>query len=149
MLYGGLPSPDFCSPLGLKPVMGFKSRILQIRDFPHHTPVSYGRTYYTNGPQRIAVIRAGYGDGLPRNLSNRGKVLIGGKRVPIVGRVCMNMMMADISGVKDIPAGHDVVFLGTQGDETIIGEDMARWGETISYEIFCSLGQRNIREYNP
>ena len=149
MLYGGLPSPDFCSPLGLKPVMGFKSRVLQVRDLPHHAPVSYGRTYHTKGPQRIAVIRAGYGDGLSRFLSNRGKALIGGKRVPIVGRVCMNMLMADITEVKGIMAGHEVVFLGAQGGETIMGEDMARWAETISYEIFCSLGQRNIREYNP
>lgn len=147
MLYGGLPSPEFKSPLPLKPAMTFVGQILQIRDLPDQTPVSYGRTYLTRAPQRIAVLSAGYGDGLPRSLSNRGKVLIGGRKVCTIGRVCMNMMMSDLTGMNDVLPGNEVVFLGEQGEENITGEQMARWGETISYEIFCSIGQRNIREY--
>lgn len=147
MLYGGLPSPEFQTPLRLEPVMGFKGRILQIRDFPDQTPVSYGRTYFTKGPQNIAVLSAGYGDGLPRSLSNRGKVLVGGVKSDIVGRVCMNMTMTNVTGMKNVVAGHEVVFLGKQGKESITGDHLAGWGETISYEIFCSLGQKNGRKY--
>ena len=148
MLYGGLPSPGFHGPLPLRPVMNFIGQVLQIRDLTDNKPVSYGRTYYTNGPQRVAVLSAGYGDGLPRNISNRGKVLISDKKVNIIGRVCMNMIVSDITGLKDIMPGNEVVFLGRQGAEIITGDDMARWGETISYEIFCSIGQGNAREYS-
>lgn len=147
MLYGGLPSPEFRTSTKLKPVMHFKGRILQIREFPDHAPVSYGRTYFTKGPQTIAVLSAGYGDGLPRNLSNRGKVLVKGERQGIVGRVCMNMTMINVSGMKDVASGQEVVFLGRQGDHTITGDELAAWGETISYEIFCSIGQKSGREY--
>ena len=147
MLYGGLPSPGFQGSPHLKPVMHFKGRILQIRDLPDQTPVSYGRTYHTSGPQRIAVLSAGYGDGLPRSMSNRGHVMIGGKKVPIVGRVCMNMIMCDITELKVLMPGDEVVFLGRQGDEIITGDHMAGWSKTISYEIFCSIGQSNNKEY--
>jgi alanine racemase len=147
MLYGGLPSPQFRTPTKLKPVMHFKGRILQIRDFPDHTPVSYGRTYFTKGLQNIAVLSVGYGDGLPRSLSNRGKVLVGGRKRDIVGRICMNMTMNNVSGMKDVAGGQEAVFLGTQGDDRITGDELAGWGETISYEIFCSIGQKNSREY--
>ena len=147
MLYGGLPSPDFKRSLLLKPVMNFKGEVIQVRDLPDNTPVSYGRTYYTRGTQKIAVLSAGYGDGLPRNMSNKGKVLIQGKKVDIVGTVCMNMTMCDVSGLKDVTPGSEVVFLGTQGEETITGDDVARWTQTISYEIFCSIGVGNRKEY--
>jgi alanine racemase len=147
MLYGGMPSPFFYTPLILKPVMAFRGRVLQIRDIPDNTPVSYGRTYHTEGPRKIAVVSAGYGDGLPRSLSNRGYVLMREKRVPIVGRVCMNMTMCDVTPLQEVRVGDRVVFLGTQGPESITAEDMATWGETISYEIFCSLGGRDNRTY--
>jgi alanine racemase len=147
MLYGGLPSPDFNPPVVLKPVMRFSGEVIQVRDVPDHTPVSYGRIYYTQGPRRIAVLSAGYGEGLPRNLSNRGRVLIRGKKVPITGRVCMNMTMVDVSGLGDVRAGDETVFLGTQEAETITADDLASWTGTISYEILCSVGQRNPKEY--
>ena len=143
MLYGGLPSPDFKAPVRLRPVMRFAAEVIQVRDFPDHTPVSYGRTYYTRGPRRIAVLSAGYGEGLPRNLSNRGQVLIKGIKVPITGRVCMNMTMVDVTGLMDVRPGDEAVFLGTQNEETITADDVASWAGTISYEILCSLGQRN------
>ena len=147
MLYGGLPLPEFLSPSPLKPVMHFKGEVIQIRDLPDNTPVSYGRTYYTKGVQRIAVLSAGYGDGLPRSISNRGKVLIQGQRVDIVGRVCMNMIMCNVTGLRDIVPGSEVVFLGTQAGGTITGDDMARWAESIPNEIFCSLGVGHQKEY--
>jgi alanine racemase len=147
MLYGGLPSPDFISPVPLKPVMRFSGEVIQVRDFPDQTPVSYGRTYYTQGPRRIAVLSAGYGEGLLRNLSNRGKVLIRGKKVPITGRVCMNMTMVDITGLRDVRVGDEAVFMGAQDGETITADDLASWAGTISYEILCSTGQRNRKEF--
>jgi alanine racemase len=147
MLYGGRPSPECESPVLLRPVMHFKGRIIQIRDVPGKTPISYGRTYYTNGPSRIAILSAGYGDGLPRRMSNAGQVLIGGKRAPIVGTVCMNLTVCDITALKGLKPGDEAVFLGSQGRETITGDDMATWAGTISYEIFCSIGQQNRKEY--
>jgi alanine racemase len=149
MLYGGLPSPDFKSPVKLKPAMHFRGQVLQVRDLPDNSPVSYGRTYLTKGTRKLAVVSAGYGDGLPRSLSNRGKVLIGGKKVPIVGRVCMNMTLCDVTSLKEVTSGREAVFMGSQGNELILGDHLAGWGETISYEIFCSIGQRNHRRYIP
>ncbi|MCU0595076.1 MAG: alanine racemase [Desulfobacterota bacterium] len=147
MLYGGLPSPDFNAPVALKPVMRFAAEVIQVRDFPDNTPVSYSRTYCTQGPRRIAVLSAGYGEGLFRSLSNRGKVLIRGKKVPITGRVCMNMTMVDVTGLKDVSSGEEAVFLGTQDGEKITADDLSSWAGTISYDILCSVGQRNPKEY--
>jgi alanine racemase len=147
LLYGGLPSPQFVSPISIRPAMHLKGKILQLRDLPDHTPVSYGRTYYTKGPSRVAVLSAGYGDGLPRSMSNLGKVLVKGKRSPIVGMICMNLTVCDITGREHVKLGDEAVFLGSQGTQTITGDDIARWAGTISYEVFCSIGQRNKKEY--
>jgi alanine racemase len=147
LLYGGQPSPGGPGALPLKPVMHFKAEVLQVREMPDQTPISYGRTYYTRGRQKIAVVSAGYGDGLPRSLSNRGMALIGGMKANIVGRVCMNMTMVDVTHLADVRPGAEVVFLGSQGKETISGDELATRAQTISYEVFCSLGQRNSKEY--
>jgi len=147
LLYGGMPSIEYSRSLNLRPVMHFRGEILQIREMPCGAPISYGHTYYTECPQRIAVTSAGYGDGLSRSLSNRGKVLIRGKKVNIIGRVCMNMTMADVTGLGDARPGDEVVFLGSQGDNRITGDELAAWSQTISYEVFCSIGQRNSKEY--
>ena len=147
MLYGGLPSPKYVNQVPLKPVMTFKGRVLQIRDLPDKTPVSYGRTYYTEGPRRIAVLSAGYGNGLPRSISNLGSVIIKSKKAPIVGTVCMDLTMCDITGLEDVKAGYEVIFLGSDGNETITGEDIAKWSDTISYEVLCSIGHQNSKEY--
>jgi alanine racemase len=127
--------------------MRFRGRVLQVRDLPDRTPVSYGRTYCTKGRRRIAVLSAGYGDGLPRGASNTGEVLIHGRRVPIVGRVCMNLLMCDATGLESVAPGDEAVFLGAQGDGVISGDDAAVWGGTIAYEIFCSLGRGKDRDY--
>lgn len=147
MLYGGLPSPHYQSPVPLRPAMCFTGRVLQIRDLPDRTPISYGRTYYTNGQCRVAILSAGYGDGLPRGMSNRGHTLIGGKRAPIVGTICMNLTVCDVTHLQGVRVGDEAVLLGTQGMETVTADDMARWSGTISYEVLCSIGQRNKREY--
>jgi len=147
MLYGGLPSPEFISPVDLRPAMCFKCRVLQVRDLPDNTPVSYGRTYYTNGRRRTAILSAGYGEGLPRGISNRGKLLIRGKKTPIIGKVCMNLTICDITGINGVKPGDEAVFLGSQGNETITGDNIAGLVGTISYEVFCAIGHGNKKEY--
>jgi len=82
-----------------------------------------------------------------RTISNRGSVLIRGNKVPIVGTICMDLTMCDITGINDVRPGEEAVFLGSQGQETIVGDDIAGWAGTIPYEILCSVGQRNKREY--
>lgn len=149
MLYGGLPSPGFTAPVVLKQAMEFKAKVLQIRDLQGETPVSYGRKYYTKGNRKIAVVSAGYGDGLPRSLSNKGKVLVGGSKADIVGTICMNILECDVTGLNGIKPGDECIILGAQDKETITGDDIAATGETISYEIFLSIGRNIKKEYVP
>ncbi len=141
LLYGGFPSPEARTSFGLHPVMTLRARVLQVRDLPEGTPVSYGRTYVTPAPARIAVISAGYSDGLPRALSNRGTVLIRGRRYPIRGRVCMNLIMADVTEWGEVLPGDEAVFLGRQGEAVLTGDDVAGACGTISYEIYCAVGR--------
>ena len=147
MLYGGLPAPGFKTDIKLRQVMGLKCRILQIRNFEDKTPVSYGRTYYTEGAKKIAIVSAGYADGIPRYLSNRGKVLVGGKPCDITGNICMNMLACDITGIENIMPGDECVVMGTQEKESITGDYIADLCKTISYEIFLSMGRSLEREY--
>jgi alanine racemase len=141
LLYGGSPSPEHVHNMDLMPAMTFRARVLQVREFPPGTPVGYGGTYVTRRTTRAAVISAGYADGLPRSLSNRGHALIRGKRVPILGRVCMNLTTADVTGIPDAGPGDQAVFLGRQGEAVLEGDEVAAACGTISYEIYCALGK--------
>jgi alanine racemase len=132
----------------LRPAMSIAGKILQTKELEAGRPVSYGRTFYTSGPSRIAVASGGYGEGLPRAMSNKAFALVGGKRVPVIGTVCMDMTILDISGMERPPApGEEVVYVGRQGDASIGAHELARWAGTISYEVLCSAGQRHKREY--
>jgi len=147
ILYGGLPSTDFVNPPSLQQVMEFHSRIIQVRTVEHGTPISYGRTFYTDGLRKIALISAGYADGLSRSLSNKGYVLIHGQKARIIGRVCMNLTVADVTAIKDVKKGDRVCFLGKDKGDVITSDDIARWANTISYEVLCALGSKNNRKY--
>jgi alanine racemase len=147
MLYGGLPCPDFADPPPLRNLMTFCSSVLQVRKVEHGTPISYGRTFYTDGSRKIAVLSAGYADGLSRSMSNKGQVLIHGRKARLIGRLCMNLTVADVTSIKGVKKGDRACFLGKENGDTITADDMARWADTISYEVFCSLGSRNKREY--
>jgi len=147
MLYGGLPCPDFADPPPLRSLMTFCSSVLQVREVEHGTPISYGRTFYTDGSRKIAIISAGYADGLSRSMSNKGQVLIHGQKARIIGRICMNLTIADVTPIKGVKRGDRVFFLGMENDNMITSDDMARWADTISYEVLCSIGSRNKREY--
>jgi len=147
-LYGYLPSRDFkVEGVQLKPVLSLKSRLAFIKRVPPDFPVSYGRTYYTKENAVLATVPSGYADGLNRHLSNAGFALVKGKKVPIVGKICMDQTILNISTVQDACLGDEVVFYGAQGKETISVEDVARQLKTISYEILCAVGKRVPRVY--
>lgn len=131
----------------LEPVMTWKSTIVHIKEAEANETVSYGRTYTVKQPVRIATIPVGYGDGYKRCLSNTASVLIGGKRAPVLGRVCMDQLMCDITQIKNVNIGDEAVLIGRQGNERIDANEMARWADTISYEILLSVSERVPRVY--
>ena len=133
--------------LQLKPVMSFKSRIVQIKELEAGSGVSYGHTFVTRRKTRIAVVPVGYADGYLRKLSNRAEVLIGGRRAPVCGRVCMNATMVDTTDLPPVHAGNEVVLLGRQENEEISADEIAQWMGTISYEVLCLFGSFNNRVY--
>lgn len=131
----------------LKPAMKFSTRIAMVKEVPAGSGISYGHTYITTRPTRLAVLPVGYEDGYSRLLSNRGEVLIQGKRVPILGRICMNLCMVDITELEGVRAGDEAVLLGEQGSGRITADDIAAWAETISYEVLCMIGSNNQRVF--
>ncbi len=146
-MYGQPPSKDLADPLDLREVVTWKTSIAHIQLHPPGTPISYGRTYYTAKESLIATLCVGYADGYPRLLSNKGYVLVHGKRVPIVGRVCMDMIMIDISDISDVVLFDEVVLIGHQGNEYISATEIAEWTGTINYEITCNISKRVARSY--
>jgi alanine racemase len=134
--------------IALKPVLTWKTAVLQIRSLPEGSSVSYGRTFVTKRKSRIATLPVGYADGYQRLLSNRGAVLVKGRRAPIVGRVCMDLTMIDVTDIRGVRRGDEVVLLGRQGRDEISANEMALWAETISYEILTSISARVPRVYH-
>lgn len=147
MLYGSYPSKEFKNKIDLKPVMSLKTRISHIKWLPKGFPVSYGRTFVTERKSLIATIPVGYGDGYLRHLSGKASALIKGRRVPVIGRICMDLTMLDVTGLPGTKAGDEVILLGKDRDEEIAAEELADMAGTIPYEIFCSLNQRIPRVY--
>ena len=146
MLYGSSPVPD--GQKFLQPVMTLKSRIALLSELPAGRSVSYGRTFVTTRPTLVATISAGYADGIPRSISNRGgEVLIGGRRCPLLGRITMDLMMADVSEVPGVQLGDEVVLIGKQGAEEILAAEVAERSGTIAWEIFTGIGSRVRRMY--
>ncbi len=131
----------------LKPVLSLRSKILMLKKVPAATPISYARTFITKKKSIIATIPAGYADGYNRKLSNRGEVLINGKRAPVIGRVCMDTIMADVTEIHDVSINSEVVLIGSQGKEKITAADIADKTGTIPYEVLTSIGQRVKRIY--
>jgi alanine racemase len=141
MLYGISPLPEFQKLL--KPVMTWKTRIILIRDMPKGSSISYGRTFITPRKMQIATLSAGYADGYPWHLSNRGAaVLVRGQRCPLVGRVTMDLMMIDVSNIDNVQAGDEVVLMGRDGSEEISCRELAEKAGTITWEIITRIGAR-------
>ncbi|MBN2467153.1 MAG: alanine racemase [Deltaproteobacteria bacterium] len=147
ILYGAYPSKDLEAAVPLKPMMTLKATVIQIRAVAPDVAIGYGRTFSTKRTSRIATITAGYGDGYTCRLSNRGTVLIRGKPAPVVGSVCMDLTMVDITEVPDAKVGDEVVLMGSQEGATISANDLAEWSEIIPYEILCGVSQRVPRIY--
>ncbi len=127
--------------------MSFKTTVVQVKDVPEGYGISYGHIFVTARRTRLAVLPVGYDDGYLRRLSNRAEVIIHGNRAPIVGRVCMNACLADITDLPEIKPGDEAVLMGRQKNEEITADEVAQWMETIHYEVLCLFGGRNRRIY--
>jgi alanine racemase len=125
--------------LTFKPALTWKTIVAQVKDVKKNTPVSYGLTERVSRDSKIAVLPVGYWDGFPRSLSSVGHVLVRGRRCKVVGRVCMNMMMVDVTDVSGVKVEEEVVLIGTQGSETISAEELAGWAGTIQYEFLTRI----------
>jgi len=147
LAYGFYPSARVPRTIPVEGAMSFKSRVVQLRSVPSGRFISYGRTYQTKRQTRIGVLPVGYGHGLPWLLSNRGEVLVRGRRAPIVGRVTMDLTMVDVTEIPDIALGDEVVLFGEQHGMRVTLEEVAERAETIPYDVLCSMGKRVVRVF--
>lgn len=147
-MYGLHPSNEVEPCIPLRPALSLKSHVGRVRTLPAGSSISYGRTFITPHTMPVALIPVGYGDGYHRLLSNRGAVLINGKRAPIIGRVCMDQFVVDVSQNGQVNVNDEVVLIGRQGDDCISAEELATWAETINYEVTTSLLPRATRFYS-
>ena len=146
--YGLWPSDEVDKQnIDLKPAMEIKSAVIYIKDIEKGTPVSYGGTYVAEKTTRVATVSIGYADGFPRSLSNKGIVLIKGKRYHVIGRVCMDQLMVDIEMNDEISVGDVVTIVGRDGDEEITMDEFAALSDRINYEAVCDIGKRVPRVY--
>jgi alanine racemase len=146
-LYGLHPSDEWPPVFDLKPALTLKSTVSRVRELPAGTGVSYGRTYVTQKPTLAALVPVGYGDGYHRQLSNRGAVLIRGQPAPIIGRICMDQFVVDVSAIPGVQQDDEVVIIGRQGQAALPAEQVAAWAGTINYEVTTSLLSRVVRVY--
>ncbi len=142
-LYGYPPIP---TRLPFRPALSWQTEVVHVKDMDAGCAISYNCTYVTKEPRRVATVAVGYGDGYHRALSNRGYVLIGGKRCAILGRVCMDQMMVDVSDVSGVSVGDPVVLIGKQGGEFLGADEVAGWANTISYEVLLAITARVPRK---
>lgn len=147
-LYGLAPSKEVdmgCIPI--KPALSLYSTIVHVKWLPEGTPISYGGTYITDKERRIATIPLGYGDGYPRGLSGKGQVLIKGQKAPIVGRICMDQFMVDVTDIPDVKEGDKVTLIGRDGEKVITAETLGELSGRFNYELVCMLSKRIPRIY--
>nr|WP_317379846.1 alanine racemase [uncultured Faecalimonas sp.] len=147
-IYGLYPSEEVNKEaVQLKPALSLKSHIAFVKDIPAGTPVSYGGDFVSQHPMRIATIPIGYGDGYPRSLSDNGYVLIRGKKAPIIGRICMDQFMVDVSEIPDAKFGDKVTLIGRDQEEYLPVETLSELSGRFNYEFVCDLGKRIPRVY--
>ena len=145
-LYGMAPPPLHAGDLALRPALSLISRIVSVKGVRPGEAVGYGRRWTADRPRRVAVVPAGYADGMDTRLANRGVVLVRGRRVPIVGSVCMDMITIDVTGL-DVAPGDDVVLIGRQGEDEISAREIAATIGAIPWEVVCRLGSRIERRH--
>lgn len=147
ILYGYTSLKKKTIDLNLKPVMSVKTNLLEIRRLPANTPISYGITFITRRDSLIGIIPVGYADGFCRRLSNIGEVIVNGNLVPIVGRVCMDVAMIDLTTAERVREGDEVILMGRQGNKSIDASTLSLKADTIPYEILTSMGSKGKRVY--
>jgi alanine racemase len=147
-LYGIAPYAGAEERLLLRPVLSWKTRVIFLKQVPEGFAVSYANTWTAKRPTTIATLAVGYADGYPRSLSNKGVVLVRGKKVPVIGRVTMDMMMVDVTEVKGVVVGDEVVLIGTQEKESILATSVADLAQTNAYEIVSRIAARVPRIYH-
>jgi len=147
MLYGSYPSPAIEKLIELRPVLTLKTRIHFLKSVSTGSRISYGGTFVTRRESLIATLPIGYADGYGTRLSNQGEVLIRGKRAPIVGRVCMDLIMVDVTGIPGVSKGDEAILIGGQGEERITADEIAKKIGSIPYEVLCLIGKRVPRVY--
>jgi len=147
VLYGSYPSENVERPLDLRQTMGFKTKIVYIKEVPEGTSISYGRTFITKRKSKIATLPVGYADGFNRLLSNNHHVLVKGKYAPVIGRICMDQTMLDVTDIEGVEVGDDVTIFGNQDGEKITAEEIAKKLNTIPYEVYCGISRRVPRIY--
>jgi alanine racemase len=146
--FGVLPHPNsLLAQVHTEPVFSFHTRVGIVKDLPRGTSISYGRTHTLSRASRVAVLTAGYGDGLPRAASNRAQVLVRGRRCPVLGRVTMDQTVVDVTDVPGVESGDEVVLVGRQQDAEISLAEFSRWADTIPWETLCSVTKRVPRIY--
>ena len=146
--YGLYPSEEVKKEnVRLKPALALKSHVAFVKDIPAQTPISYGGTFVSKEKMKIATIPVGYADGYPRSLSNTGYVLIRGQKAPILGRVCMDQFMVDVTHIDEVNFGDSVTLIGHDGDEMISVEDLSELSGRFNYEFVCDLGKRIPRVF--
>jgi alanine racemase len=148
LLYGYYPSHEINGSLSIRRALSWRSRIGFLKTVEAGTPISYGRRYVTDSPTTIATVPLGYADGLSRNLTNKGEVIIRGRRYPLVGTVCMDQVMVNLGGPSNAKTGDDVTLIGVDGDEEITAWDIADKLGTVAYEICCAISDRVPRVYS-
>lgn len=147
ILYGLKPDYMNTLPEGIKSALSWKNVVSMVKEVNPSDTIGYGRSYAVDHPMTIATIPTGYADGYPRLLSNKGYVLITGRKAPIVGRVCMEQMMGDVIDIPNVRFESEVVLIGESGDEVITADDLAHMIGTIGYEIVCGISKRVDRVY--
>ncbi|HZZ18789.1 MAG TPA: alanine racemase C-terminal domain-containing protein, partial [Opitutaceae bacterium] len=146
--FGILPHPgSFLSQVRTETVFSFRTRVGIVKRLPSGTTVSYGRTRTLSRDTRIAVLCAGYGDGIPRSVSNKASILINGARCPVLGRVTMDQTIVDATDVGEVSSGDEAVIVGRQGNAEITIGEFSRWADTIPWETLCSVTKRVPRVY--
>ena len=148
ILYGLYPSDEVnMSRIPIEPAMSIKSKVVHIKTLHEGESVSYGRQFIATKETKVATVSVGYADGYPRLLSNKGRVIINGKYANIIGNICMDQLMIDITDIENVKIGNDVILMGTQNDLEISAEEIAHYAGTINYEIICGINNRVPRVY--
>lgn len=147
LLYGLVPDPACNGKIDLRPAMQLHSVVSMVKEVKAGAKISYGRTFTAQRDMRLATVPIGYADGYHRVLSNRGKMLVNGRFAPIVGRICMDQLMLDVTGIPEVTDGMQITIVGEEGGNRITMEEIAQMTDTVHYEIMCVLGRRVPRVY--